>query len=236
MSFNNNQESFTYELEYKSTNNSRIKLFDIRFVNKNKEKCNIIYNDIKFDLMEYFNFDNNNHNHNDSIKIQLRINNDIEDTSFMFNDCKELLSIRDIPANDFSIADINESFYENNSNNSSEKSYNSNETEESENFYNDNLILSTIQQNTNSSLYNEIYDLKFHKENILSNCTNMSYMFYGCSSLKSLPDLSKWDTKNVTNMSYMFYRCSSLKSLPDISKWDTKNVTNMSNMFRTFIT
>ena len=27
----------------------------------------------------------------------------------------------------------------------------------------------------------------------------MSYMFYGCSSLNSLPDISKWDTKNVTD-------------------------------------
>ena len=58
------------------------------------------------------------------------------------------------------------------------------------------------------------------------NVTNMSHMFDGCSSLKSLPDISGWDTKNVTNMSYMFYGCSLLKSLPDISKWDTKKVTN----------
>ena len=28
--------------------------------------------------------------------------------------------------------------------------------------------------------------------------------------------------KNVDNMNRMFYNCSSLKSLPDISKWDTK--------------
>ena len=55
----------------------------------------------------------------------------------------------------------------------------------------------------------------------------MSYMFYECSSLKSLPDISKWDTKNVTDMSGMFSECSSLNNLPDISKWDTKNVTNM---------
>ena len=54
--------------------------------------------------------------------------------------------------------------------------------------------------------------------------TNMNSMFYECSSLQSLPDISKWDTKNVTDMSYMFYHCSSLGSLPDISKWDTKNV------------
>ena len=65
----------------------------------------------------------------------------------------------------------------------------------------------------------------------ITNITNMSYMFYGCSSLSSLPDISKWNTSNVTDMSCMFDRCSSLSSLPDISKWNTSNVTNMSCMF-----
>ena len=35
----------------------------------------------------------------------------------------------------------------------------------------------------------------------------MSYMFRGCSSLISLPDISKWDTKNITNMSVMLNEC-----------------------------
>ena len=48
--------------------------------------------------------------------------------------------------------------------------------------------------------------------------TNMSCMFHICSSLKSLPNISKWDTKNVTDMSYMFYNCSSLQSLPEFYK------------------
>ena len=60
----------------------------------------------------------------------------------------------------------------------------------------------------------------------------MSWIFCSCNSLISLPDISKWDTKNVTNMSHMFSSCSSLNSLPDISKWDTKNVTDMSDMFK----
>jgi surface protein len=29
----------------------------------------------------------------------------------------------------------------------------------------------------------------------------------------------------------MFYGCSSLSSLPDISNWDTENVRNMDNIF-----
>ena len=44
MSPNNNQESFTYELEYKTANVSRIQLFGYNFVDKNKDKCKIIYN------------------------------------------------------------------------------------------------------------------------------------------------------------------------------------------------
>ena len=56
-------------------------------------------------------------------------------------------------------------------------------------------------------------------------------MFGGCSSLLSLPDISKWNTNNVTNMSGLFSKCSSLISLSDISKWDIKHVNNMSYMF-----
>ena len=61
--------------------------------------------------------------------------------------------------------------------------------------------------------------------------TNMSYMFSDCESLKSLPDISNWNTNNVTDMSRMFSGCSSLSSLPDISNWNTNNVINMSGIF-----
>ena len=59
----------------------------------------------------------------------------------------------------------------------------------------------------------------------------MSNMFYNCSTLKSLPDISKWNTNNATDMSYMFYNCSSLKTLPEISKWNTNNVIDLKYMF-----
>ena len=48
----------------------------------------------------------------------------------------------------------------------------------------------------------------------------MSNIFNGCSSLTSLPDISKWDTKKVNTKDKIFERCSSLISLPDISKWN----------------
>ena len=55
-------------------------------------------------------------------------------------------------------------------------------------------------------------------------------MFYGCSLLLSLPDISKWNTINVTEMNAMFSECLSLSSLPNISKWNINNVTNMNHM------
>ena len=64
-----------------------------------------------------------------------------------------------------------------------------------------------------------------------SNIENMRYMFHDCSSLLQLPDISKWNTINVKDMSYMFCKCSSLSSLPDISKWNTSNIENMKYMF-----
>ena len=60
---------------------------------------------------------------------------------------------------------------------------------------------------------------------VYSDVTDMSYMFYDCSGLVSVPEL---DTSNVTDMSYMFYGCSKLESVPEL---DTSNVTSMSWMF-----
>ena len=165
MSLNNNQDTFTFELEYKETNGSKIKLFGSDFVNNNKDKFKIIFNEKEYDLMEYFNFDNDI-NFNNLIKIQLRINNNVTDISYMFFGCKELLSISDLSVDNYNITDINESLDVNNSNNSSEKADNSNEIVKSETLYNDNLILSSIQKNTYSSVYSEINDLNYFKENI----------------------------------------------------------------------
>ena len=64
------------------------------------------------------------------------------------------------------------------------------------------------------------------------NYTDVSYMFYSCSSLTSI-NLSNFNTNNVTNMSYMFYCCKSLTSL-DISNLNCekiKETTYLDKMF-----
>ena len=63
------------------------------------------------------------------------------------------------------------------------------------------------------------------------NITKMSYMFYNCSTITKLPNISKFNTKNVTDMSYMFYNCSSLLEFPDISRFNTSNIRDISYMF-----
>ena len=50
-----------------------------------------------------------------------------------------------------------------------------------------------------------IESIKF-KKFIRNNVTNMSYMFYGCSSLKEI-NLNNFNTNNVTDMSDMFSGC-----------------------------
>ena len=64
-----------------------------------------------------------------------------------------------------------------------------------------------------------------------SHVTDMSAIFYGCASLKTPPDTSKWDTSRVTNMHSMFIGCQSLVAPPDTSGWDTSRVEDMGSMF-----
>ena len=42
-------------------------------------------------------------------------------------------------------------------------------------------------------------------------------MFCGCSSLQSIPDLSKLNTTNVKDMSQIFSYCTSLQTIPIIT-------------------
>ena len=67
---------------------------------------------------------------------------------------------------------------------------------------------------------------KFYRNNI----TNMTGIFYGCSSLERI-NFSNFNTNDVTNMNYMFCRCSSLKEL-NLSNFNTSKVTSMIWMFK----
>ena len=81
-----------------------------------------------------------------------------------------------------------------------------------------------------------ILKYKFNKEGeyiiyliAINYLTNISFMFYNCSSIKEI-NLSSFNTNQVTNMSCMFLGCSSLENL-NLSSINTKTVTDMSCMF-----
>ena len=59
-----------------------------------------------------------------------------------------------------------------------------------------------------------------------SSVTYIGGMFNGCSSLTSIPQM---DTSKVNSMYWTFYGCSSLTSIPQLV---TSSVTDMSNLFR----
>jgi len=63
-----------------------------------------------------------------------------------------------------------------------------------------------------------------------ANVTNMSHMFFNCSSLETLPINNIHDTGKVDNMNYMFSGCSSLTSL-DLTSFNTENVSDICHMF-----
>ena len=62
-----------------------------------------------------------------------------------------------------------------------------------------------------------------------SSHTDLSSMFYNCTSLVSV-NTQGWDTSNVTTMNRMFYNCNDIVSL-DLSSFDTSKVTDMYWMF-----
>ena len=72
-----------------------------------------------------------------------------------------------------------------------------------------------------------VFDLSFDK----ARPTSCYYWFSNCKNLETITDIKYLHTDNVTNMSYMFNGCSALKTL-DLSSFNTSNVTDMDGMFQ----
>ena len=48
----------------------------------------------------------------------------------------------------------------------------------------------------------------------------MNNMFQNCSSLESLPEITKWNFDSLIDINYIFKGCKSLKASPDFSNWN----------------
>ena len=244
--------------EDKKHEDDAIRMFGKFFVKENKNKCNMIYNNKKYKLKEYFDEIDNNKEINE-IKIKLTRINNISNFKKMFYGCYYLSSVSESQNEDsqqciselydiFPDIDTHSQFYE-----EIEEDNNlilSNETneisQESINLsYGCNLLsnenippITKVKNNKYFENTKELFDIienisKFHSENSekISDISDISYMFSACISLISLPDISKWNITNVKDMKYLFAGCISLKSLPDISIWNASNVIDMNSLF-----
>ena len=99
MNTNNISEgNIEFEIIYKpkKNNQKKTKIFSYSFINKNKDKCKIIYKNKEYELKEYFEELDNNYKNEEKISLILRIDGNITDINDMFYGWDELLLIRDI--------------------------------------------------------------------------------------------------------------------------------------------
>ena len=235
----------TITIEYKIDKNSNsLKLFGEKFVSNNSYNCTIKYSDKTLRLVESIEL-TDDLKQKEKLKVDF-IGIDITDMSYMFHQCKSLLSLDNQSTIDTSkVTDMSYMFFGCTSlssllcihkwktDNVSKFSY----------MFSGCHSLSKISDisswNTkNVKLMNNMFEncvslssVPFISSWDTSNVINLNDMFCSCFSLQSIPDISTWDTSYVKDFSRMFKLCENLKSFPDISEWDTSSAKYMFEMF-----
>ena len=210
---------------------NKTRIFGEKFAKNNKDKLKIIYKNHDYELTEYLEDIDKNFDFKDYLILKLSFMNNNIDLSYMFFNCNSLFFISDnlnenTLKDEMDIDEIYDEYYKYNETemlNNMIKSDSSLDINDSvcDSFYQCSKEKSSIQKKninniTNMSDIIQINDILSYDSNF--KVIDMSNIFYGCTSLTSLPDISKWDTSNVNNMSNIFCGCTSLISLPDISK------------------
>ena len=194
---------------------TKLNIFGKTFVDKNKDKCKILVNDIEQELVENIDIPNNN-----EFYIKLRGINSITDASYMFKDCVGLIALPD-----FGKWDIT------NINNMEGLFWNCwNLTHISNNIFQWNTINLRNIHGMFFGCVNMIYLPNISKWNT-NNLESMTELFHYCESLRKVPDISKYNLEKITSLNLIFADCKFLKSLPDISNWNTNNITEFIGLF-----
>lgn len=60
---------------------------------------------------------------------------------------------------------------------------------------------------------------------------NLSNMFDGCSKVKNLNVLRKWDVSQVRDMGYAFHGCDGITDFSFLNDWNASNVTDTAYLF-----
>ena len=84
---------FATKFQPNISNKKKLKILGKEFINKNKNRCKIIYKSRIYELKEYFEDLNINYNHKDLIKFKLIFIHHIIDMSHLFYNCDSLISL-----------------------------------------------------------------------------------------------------------------------------------------------
>ena len=196
-------------------NDNKIKLFNKKFVDRNKQNFTIIIDGKEEEITSHYKTKENE----EILKVKLKIIENITDLSDMFSGCSNLLSIDGLSKLETeSVTNMSNLFSECSSLSSVDG-------------ISDWKTNNVSTMNGMFSKCSSLSSLKGISKWKTMNVKNMGSMFFRCSSLKSLEDISEFQTENVNDMSYIFSGCESLTTLDGISKWKTKNVIFMRGMF-----
>ena len=215
-----------YKMIYKVNKYMRdLSILGKDFVINNIGKGILIINNRKFALIDNIQLDKFEE---DRLKIRMILNKNIYNKSGMFKYCDNLLELY-LDGEVKGFENIEEDIKINNLDKSIEFGEVGNlfdifdtNMEKTSLFDKIDYLNDSIEISEKKEEYSNKSTLSFWNNTVFKNIksndgyVNIDEMFSHCSSLISLPDISKWNTDNITGMRYLFCDCSSLVSLPDI--------------------
>ena len=111
------------------------------------------------------------------------------------------------------------------------KSANGTNSEDDRGYIQDEIdqLVKEIDRVSETTKFNETYLLKGTKTD--EDVTSLDSVFNGCSKLKKIIGIDKWDTSRVQSFSAMFADCTLLEDFSFFKNWDMSSLTNANYMF-----
>ena len=171
-------------------NNNIIEIFSREFVENNKNKCRIIYNENEYELKNKLNIENDKKNK--VLQITLKIVTNITNMEKMFYSYSHEIPLISVDFSNFDSSNVTHmnSMFEGCSLLTSLQGIS--------NFDTSNVINMNSMFYDCSSLVSDSFPeiLNWDTSKVIS----MNHLFFNCSLLKSIPDISKWDTSKVESL------------------------------------
>ena len=213
-----NEMTIKYSIKEKGIN-KKIKLFDSLFVDNNRDKLRLIIDGHEEkQLIDYY----PNASNKSDIEVKIIEKKTVTNMSYMFNNCKNLVSFNSTNWDTTNITNMEALFQL--------CSFDSVDSISNNNF----STWKTPNLNNMRAMFCKCINLKTMPEMSkwdTRNVKDISLLFNGCISIENLSKFPAWNTQNVEDMSYMFSRCIKLKEIHNVNKLNTSKVKNMCGIF-----